>query len=81
MDMNYYNNYLLDDVTVFDLTDDDKKLLDACIWMVDNNATFRVAAENCDYTRSTLCRHVHQRLPLLSCGLYRVLVDQLRSHL
>lgn len=70
MDINYYNGYLLDNITIYDMCNRDKKLMDACAWMIDNHTSIRKTAENFDYSRSTFHRHIHQFLPTLSSEMY-----------
>lgn len=74
MDINYYNGYLLYDMTVFDLTEYQKRLMDACAWMIDNHSTIRKTAANFEYSKSTLHRQIHQILPMVSCEMYQVIV-------
>lgn len=74
MDINCYNGYLLDDMTVFDLTGHQKRLMDACAWMIDNHASIRKTAANFEYPKSTFHRHIHQILPMVSSEMYQVIV-------
>lgn len=68
----YYCGWLLGDtVNMWDLTDSDKRLLDAAIYQVDNKSTIRDTARNFNFTRSTYHRLIHTRLKLLSYELYQ----------
>lgn len=78
--MNYYEGYLLDDLTCYDLTDDDKLLLEASIWLVEHKSTIVSTAENFNYSKSTLHRLIHTRLNHLSDELYRCVCRILDSH-
>lgn len=73
MDINYYNGYLLDDITIYDMAERDTVLMDACAWMIDNHSTIRKTAENFNYPRSTFHRHIHHILPTLSREMYTVI--------
>lgn len=80
-DINYYMGYLLDDgLCNFELTDDDRKLLDACIWMIDNKASIRCTAANQCMNKSTLHKHIHTKLNKLSYELYTYVIRVLAGH-
>ena len=53
-DIFQYSNYSLDGITVYDLTLRQAKLLDACIFLVDNNTSLRTTARNTSYSKSTI---------------------------
>lgn len=75
---NYYQGYLLDDNQyVWDLTENDKQLLDAAVYLVDNRYSIRKAALNCNYSKSTLHRKIHTQLRQLSSELYKCVIRTL----
>lgn len=79
MDINYYNNYLLDDTLHnYDLTESQKRMLDACLFLVDNRCTIRKAAVNHGISKSNLHWWIHKHLPKVSYELYAVVVRTLR---
>lgn len=75
----YYSNY---EVTYapYELSDSDRKLLDAAIYIVDNNATIREASRNFDYCKSTLHKQIHNKLKGLSYELYKCVTRVLTQH-
>ena len=76
-----YNNYSLDGITVYDLTLRQAKLLDACIFLVDNNTSLRTTARNTSYSKSTIHRFIHTELRSVSFELYECAKRVLNSHL
>lgn len=76
----YYKGYLLDDMQNYELTNSDIDLLDACIWLVDNSCSIRNTADNCNISRSTLHRHIHQKLRCISLELYQCVCRVLRHN-
>lgn len=77
----YFNGYLLD-VNYFTLESPDIKLLEACHWLVDNNATIRTTGLNFDIPKTSLHRYIHNgRLRKLSYELYCCTVRVLKKHL
>lgn len=79
-EINYYQGYQLDDILVFELTGRQIKLLDACIFLINNNATIRSASQNIGIAPSTLHRLIHTELKGLSYELYRCTVRVLKNH-
>lgn len=79
-DMYQWKGYQLDSLMVFDLTEQDVHLLDACIFLVDNNYSIRKTAENVGYSKSTLHRRIHMNLRRLSYELYRCTLIVLNNH-
>lgn len=72
IDINQYRGYLLDDsMQNFELTSNEKKLLDACVYLVDNRCAIRCAASNCDVAKSTLHHYIHTKLKSISFELYQ----------
>lgn len=62
---------------------DDKELalLCACYWMVDNRATIRQTAENCNFARSTLDYKIHKKLKFLCPDLYQAVCHQMKENM
>lgn len=75
--MGYYNNYLLDDCYSYDLSDKQKEYLDACIRIVENKTSIRVASSNFCMSKSHLHRFIHNKLKKISFELYQCVVKQL----
>lgn len=78
--MDYYNNYQLDGIYCFELTESDKLLLDACIYIVDNKTTIRKTAIEFCMSKSNLHRKTHNNLRKLSYELYCCVVYQLHNN-
>lgn len=76
--MDYYSGYKLDDLHTWDLIYSQMKLLDACIWLVDNQSSIRVASDNCLIPRSTLHRFIQTELVSLSSELHSCVEHQLK---
>lgn len=81
IDIFQYSNYSLDGITVYDLTPRQAKLLDACIFLVDNNTSLRTTARNTYYSKSTIHRFIHTELRSVSFELYKCAKRVLNSHL
>ena len=79
--MNYYNNYLLDDIRIYELTDHEQMILDNAILLVDNNYSLRKLSRNVGRSRSQLSRDFQKPLRTLSYELYGCVRKVLRSHL
>lgn len=77
-DYSYYNGYLLDDIYSWELTVEDKELLNACVWLVDNAHSIRTTATNFCIPKSTLHSNIHSKLPKLSYELYNCVKRQLK---
>ena len=75
--MDYYENYLLDTHS-YDLTNYEKELLNACIWLVDNRASIRVTARNFLMTKTKLHKDIHDKLRKISYELYKCVCKQLK---
>lgn len=76
-----YKGYQLD-VEEYSLTDRQKKLLDACIWLVDNRKSIRVSASNMLVSKSTLGRFLKDgELAELSYDLYGVVRAQIKKNI
>lgn len=78
VDITKYDGYQLDGITIYDMCEADKRLMDAIAWMIDNNASFEKTAENFDYPKTSLHRHFHRMLPHLSFEMYRIAAVQLK---
>lgn len=72
-----YQGYDLE-VCEFDLTEKQKKLLDATIYIVENYSIIRDSAEKYGVTKSWLHRHIHEELPFLSTELYWMALKQIQ---
>ena len=77
--MLYYQNYEIPEKDY--LSSEELHVLYACCWMVDNRSTIRETAVNCDYSRSTLWRRIHNECRQLSPELYRSVVRQMQKNL
>ena len=77
--MIYYQNYEIPEKDY--LSNEELHVLYACCWMVDNRSTIRETAVNCDYSRSTLWRRIHNECRQLSPELYRCVVRQMQKNL
>lgn len=75
--MDYYESYQLD-IFNYELSDNDKLLLDACIWLVENRASIRGVARNFNMSKTYLHKHIHLRLRRLSFELYECVKRQLK---
>lgn len=78
--MYQYKGYQLDSLMVFELTERDMQLLDACIFLTDNDWSIRITAENTGYSKSSLHRYIHSKLRKLSYELYKCTVRVLINH-
>jgi hypothetical protein len=78
--INYYNNYLLDGIYNFDLSESQISLLDAAIWLVDNKTSLRKTADNCGYSKTYLHQWFHKDLKKLSYELYTCVIRQLNKN-
>lgn len=76
----YYEGYEIDCKGFYLLDYKERKVLDACIWMVDNRATIRETARNCGYSPSTLWRRIHKECRYLSTELYDRVCHQIKEN-
>lgn len=76
----YYNNYQLDGVAVWELNKNIITLLDACIFLVDNAYSLRVVERNTGISRSKLSRFINHQLRNISFELYQCCKHQLRKN-
>ncbi len=76
----YFNGYRLD-ISHYLLEDEDLKLINACIWMVDNRSTIRETAKNNEFSTTTLWRRIHNKLPSLSSELHNSVIKRLKLNL
>lgn len=77
--LDYYEGYLLD-VDYYSLQPEDLRLLDCCIWLVDNNASIRECSKNFMISKSSLHRHIHNKLRKLSSELFQCTMRVLKKH-
>lgn len=73
----YYEGYLLDGIAVWQLSDDIKEELDACIFLVDNAYSLQVVERNTGISRSKLSRFINNQLKSISFELYKCCKRQL----
>lgn len=73
----YYEGYLLDDISVWQISDDVKEQLDACIFLVDNAYSLRVVERNTGISRSKLSRFINSQPKSISFELYKCCKRQL----
>lgn len=78
MDRSYYSQYLLDDMHSWELSERQKAMLDACIFLADNKCTIRCAASNSNISKSYLHYYIHKKLPCISYELYSVVLRVLK---
>lgn len=76
----YYNNYQLDGVAVWELNENIITLLDACIFLIDNAYSLRIVERNTGISRSKLSRFINHRLRSISFELYQCCKQQLRKN-
>lgn len=76
----YYNNYQLDGVAVWELNKSLITLLDACIFLIDNAYSLRVVERNTGISRSKLSRFINHQLRSISFELYQCCKQQLRKN-
>lgn len=76
----YYDGYQITK-EYYLLDEEDIKVLDACIWMIDNRASIRVTAKNCEYSKSTFHRRIHKECKELSYELYKLVQAQMKINL
>ena len=77
--MLYYQNYEIPEKDY--LSSEEKHVLYACCWMVDNCSTIRETAVNCEYSATTFWRRIHNECRQLSPKLYRCVVRQMKKNL
>ena len=71
----YYENYLLD-VYSWELSDEDKELLNMAIYMVDNRCSIRQCSKEFMRSKSSIHRGMHNKVRLLSHELYKCVTKQ-----
>ena len=84
MDVNdeykYYNGYLLDSISEWELTDKDRMILDNAHDLVDNNWSLRCLSRNVGRSRSQLSRDFQRPLKRLSYDLYLSVQRTYKNH-
>lgn len=81
MDSTYFYGYQLEGgIYTFDLSMKELALLMACCELVDNKWTLDQASANSCIPRSTLHRHIHNKLPKLSHELYKCVVRVMKEN-
>ena len=79
LDCFYYNGYLLDGISVYDLTEKDKIIIDNACILVDNNWSLRKLSRNCCRSKSQLQRDF-KHLKIISYELYKVVERVLHNN-
>lgn len=79
-DYRYYENYLLDDMDLWELTEKNKEILNMAIWIVDNRCSIRQCSKEFGKSKSQLHRDIHQKLRSISYELYQCVVSQLKTN-
>lgn len=79
------NPYYFDDFEIsksrYELSEEEKHTLGACIWMIDNRSTIRETAKNCDYAPTTFWRRIHYKCKYLSPEIYKLVCKQMHANL
>lgn len=75
----YYAGYKLSDEYI-ELNEENRRILCAAVWMVDNRSTIRETALNCDFSKSALHRRIHKDLRRLSPELYKCVCRQMNEN-
>ena len=76
--MDFYSNYLLDDLYVWQLTSLDKLRLDEAIWLVDTKCSIRTVTREFNRSKSTIWRDLHRVKKLsyeLYCSVRKILIS------
>lgn len=79
-DYRYYENYLLDDMDVWELTEKNKEILNMAIWIVDNRCSIQQCSKEFGKSKSQLHRDIHQKLRNISYELYQCVLSQLKTN-
>ena len=78
---NYFEGYRLNDTCyVWDLSEKDKQVLNAGLYLVDNKYSIKRVCKELMMSKSSLHRYLHKRLPSLSWELYACVVRQLKAN-
>lgn len=78
----YYDTFKINDgMDLANLTEEEIRVLDACIWMVRNGSTIRKTAKEFGYSKSTLHRRIHHECRLTSYDLYGWVCSQLNVNM
>lgn len=77
--MLYYQNYEIPEKDC--LSSEERHVLCACCWMVDNHSTIRETAEKYRYSATTFWRRIHNECRQLSPELYRRVMKQMQKNL
>lgn len=75
-----YEGYNLS-IPLNDLDETDTNILEACVWMVNNNATIRMTAKEFGYSTTTMWRRIHFRCSALSPSLYEKVCGQMNKNM
>lgn len=74
----YYENYLMDDTLLWELSDKDKEILNSAIYIVDNCCSIRECSKNFGISKSQLHRDIHSKVKKISYELYQCVIKQLK---
>lgn len=69
------------ELTKWDVTEEELRVLHACDWLVNNKSTIRVTAEKWDYSATTLWRRIHKECKEISPDLYKRVCYQMKLNL
>lgn len=78
-DSKYYQNYLLD-VDLWELSDSDRYILDAAIWILSNKCSIRECEKDFCKNKSQIHRDIHNKLRSISYELYQCVIRQLKEN-
>lgn len=79
--MSYCKGFRLNDKTIYDLSTEDVKIMDAAIYQWENRTSIVDTAKNFNFSKSTWHNRIHNELKALSTELYDCLDSVLKSHL
>lgn len=80
MKMLYFRGYKIKDSRLL-LTGEEMRVLHACCWMVEKEATIRKTAKEYGYTSSTFWNRIHRVCSDLSPELYEAVKSRMRENL
>ena len=75
----YYNNYYLDDIYDWDLTDNDKMILDSACLVVNYNYSLRQLSKEVGRSKSQLSRDF-QKLKYISYELWKLVQNVFKNN-
>lgn len=63
------------------LTGKERRVIEACMWMVENEATIQKTAEHFNYATTTFWRRIHKECRILRPDLYEQVCQQMEVNL